>query len=67
MLKKSIPHPSNGNAANGDQAVDKNHGNPSLLISFFEGEDDRSTDAKASRTLLPSKEVVVTSDSVCGT
>ncbi|OLS26463.1 MAG: hypothetical protein HeimC2_14800 [Candidatus Heimdallarchaeota archaeon LC_2] len=64
------------NAVNSDQAMVKNHGNPSLLISFFkassEGEDDRNTDLilsnkNKSRTLLASQEVVVTPDSVCGT
>ncbi len=62
------------NAVNSDQTVDKNHGNTSSLISFFEtsdeGEDDRSTDLfnkNKSRTLLASQEVVVTPDSVCGT
>ncbi|MCE7737525.1 MAG: hypothetical protein GPJ54_21725, partial [Candidatus Heimdallarchaeota archaeon] len=62
---------SDSNAVNSDQAVDKNHGKPSLLISFFEpskeGEDDRSTDSLESRTLLASQEVVVTPDRVCGT
>ena len=64
---------SNRNAVFSDQAVVKNHGNPSLLISFFEtsdeGEDDRSTDLfhkNKSRTLLASQEAVVTPDSVCG-
>ena len=54
-----------------DQAVVKNHGNPSLLISFFEpskeGEDDRNSDSIESRALLTSKEVVVTPDNVYGT
>jgi IS605 OrfB family transposase len=65
--------PSNGNAATRDQVVDKNHGNPSLSISFFEGEDDRSADSSngGSRTLSPSNrkitEGVATSDSVRGT
>jgi hypothetical protein len=67
---------SDRNAVNSDQAVDKNHGNTSSLISFFEpsseGEDDRNTDLildnkNKSRTLLASQEVVVTPDSVCGT
>ena len=62
---------SNRNAVFSDQAVDKNHGNPSLLISLFElsieGEDDRSADSKESRTLLASQEVVVTPDIVRGT
>ncbi|MCE7737515.1 MAG: hypothetical protein GPJ54_21675 [Candidatus Heimdallarchaeota archaeon] len=54
--------------------VYKNHGNTSLLISFFEpskvGEDDRSTDLfnnNKSRTLFASQEVVATPDNVCGT
>ncbi len=54
-----------------DQAVVKNHGSPSLLISFLEqskeGEDDRSTDSIESRALLTSIEVVVTPDIVRGT
>ena len=63
---------SDRNAVNSDQAVVKNHGNPSLLISFFEpsseGEDDRNTDlSNKSRTLLASQEVVATPDIVCGT
>ncbi|OLS16961.1 MAG: hypothetical protein HeimC2_45390 [Candidatus Heimdallarchaeota archaeon LC_2] len=63
---------SNRNAVNSDQTAVKNHGNTSLLISFFEtskeGEDDRNTDlSNESRTLLASQEVVATPDSVCGT
>jgi hypothetical protein len=63
---------SDRNAVFSDQTVGKNHGNSSLLISFFEpskeGEDDRSTDLlNKSRTLLALQEVVVTPDSVCGT
>ncbi|MCE7736566.1 MAG: hypothetical protein GPJ54_16915, partial [Candidatus Heimdallarchaeota archaeon] len=62
---------SDSNAVVSDQTVDKNHGKPSLLISFFEpskeGEDARSMDSQESRILLASQEVVVTPDSVCGT
>ncbi|MCE7735551.1 MAG: hypothetical protein GPJ54_11780 [Candidatus Heimdallarchaeota archaeon] len=62
------------NAVSSDQAMNKNHGNTSLLISFFEPskgvEDARSTDLlnkNKSRIRLPSQEVVATPDSVCGT
>ncbi|MCE7736193.1 MAG: hypothetical protein GPJ54_15030 [Candidatus Heimdallarchaeota archaeon] len=66
------------NTVNSDQTVVKNHGNTSLLISFFEpskeGEDDRSTDLlnqvidkNKSKTLLALQGVVATPDSVCGT
>ncbi|MCE7737361.1 MAG: hypothetical protein GPJ54_20900 [Candidatus Heimdallarchaeota archaeon] len=52
--------------------MDKNHGNLSLWIPFFESskgrEDTRSTDLlNKSRILLASQEVVATPDSVCGT
>ncbi|OLS18396.1 MAG: hypothetical protein HeimC2_44510 [Candidatus Heimdallarchaeota archaeon LC_2] len=51
--------PSNRNAVFSDQAVVKNHGNPSLRFSFLgllrEEEDDRNTDlSHKSRTLLAS-------------
>ncbi|MCE7733339.1 MAG: hypothetical protein GPJ54_00580 [Candidatus Heimdallarchaeota archaeon] len=60
------------NVVSSDQAVNKNHGNTSLLIPIFEpskgGEDARSTDLlNKSRILLASQEVVATPDSVCGT